>query len=204
MSKPEAWNKGKSPGKMKPLTRKEVRMIKDRLSSDLNDPKSVRDLALFSVAIDTMLRSSDLLALRVENIKGLRITLKQKKTGKSHVAEVSEATLATVQHWVKLSGKKTDDDFLFTGVKKGKDKAISREQYARLVKEWIGFLGKGYDLKEYSTHSLRRTKASILYDKTQNVEAIRQLLGHSSITSTSAYLNVDQNDALKIGRMIDL
>ena len=71
-------------------------------------------------------------------------------------------------------------------------------QYQRLVKGWLESLGLAAD--DYSTHSLRKTKASAIYDATKNVEAVRQLLGHSSVAATSHYLGVEQAKALDIAK----
>ena len=57
-------------------------------------------------------------------------------------------------------------------------------------------------MSEYSTHSMRKTKPSIIYDKTQNVDAVRRLLGQRSIVVTSAYLGVSDNSALELARNI--
>jgi len=51
-----------------------------------------------------------------------------------------------------------------------------------------------------STHSMRETKSSVIYEKTKNVDAVRRLLGQSSVTATSAYLGVSDNSALDLAR----
>jgi len=205
MTEKKIWNKGKAVGQMKPLSPKQVRMIKDALSSK-EDLKSLRDLALFSSAIDTMLRSVDLLELRVEDVQDDRGEMKdrfwllQQKTGKRHLVEISEATRGILRSWIEKS-RKFEEDFLFTGTRRGKYQAISREQYALLVKQWIREFAQA-DPKEYSTHSLRRTKAALVYKRTGNIEAVRQLLGQHNVNATSVYLNVGQEDALAIAREV--
>ena len=79
-----------------------------------------------------------------------------------------------------------------------KEQPISQMQYQRLVKGWLESLGLAAD--DYSTHSLRKTKASAIYDATKNVEAVRQLLGHASVAATSAYLGIEQAKALDIAK----
>lgn len=73
---------------------------------------------------------------------------------------------------------------------------ISRRQYARLVDEWVGAIGLRPE--EYGTHSLRRTKASIIYKATGNLRAVQILLGHTKIENTVRYLGVDMEDALAL------
>ena len=58
------------------------------------------------------------------------------------------------------------------------------------------------DVSRYSTHSMRKTKASVLFQKYRNVEAVRRLLGHRSVVATSAYLGVEDADATEIARSI--
>ena len=58
--------------------------------------------------------------------------------------------------------------------------------------------------EEYGTHSLRRTKASIIYKATGNIRAIQILLGHSKIENTVRYLGVDIEDALALAEKTEI
>jgi integrase len=60
------------------------------------------------------------------------------------------------------------------------------------------------DVSSFSTHSLRKTKSSVIYQKTQSVEIVRRLLGQSSVTATSAYLGIEDSDALEVARNINI
>jgi integrase len=73
---------------------------------------------------------------------------------------------------------------------------LSTRQYARLVDEWVSAVGLRKE--EYGAHSLRRTKASIIYKATGNLRAIQLLLGHTTIENTVRYLGVDVEDALAL------
>jgi integrase len=79
---------------------------------------------------------------------------------------------------------------------------ISTRQYARLVDEWV--TGIGLRREDYGTHSLRRTKASIIYKQTGNLRAVQILLGHTKIESTVRYLGVDVEDALALAEGMEL
>ncbi len=190
-------------GQRKALTVKQIKLIKSYLSSR-ETLLSKRDLALFSVAVDTMLRSVDLLKLKVSDFidnDGLFrevIEIKQQKTKKIVVVEISTNTQESVAEWIE-SSEKSLSDYLFTGFTRNNHKPLSRVHYAVMIKSWISDI-LGIDSSEYSTHSLRRTKASLVYSATQNVEVVRQLLGQSSITATSAYLNIGKKDALRLAR----
>ena len=79
---------------------------------------------------------------------------------------------------------------------------ISTRQYARLVRGWVEAIG--LDPSGYGTHSLRRTKAALIYRKTGNLRAIQLLLGHTKVDSTVRYLGVELEDALSIAEQIDI
>jgi integrase len=101
---------------------------------------------------------------------------------------------------MKASGSKSGD-YLFEGRPKSGN-PLSTRQYARLVDLWVGRIG--LDPSLYGTHSIRRTKATIIYRKTGNLRAIQILLGHSKIESTVRYLGVEVDDALEIAEQVDL
>ncbi len=195
-----AWNKGKSVGQKKPFTPRQVEMLKEFLANAVK----IKELALFSLGIDSMLRASDLLKLKVEDLldfKGqvkTQINLKQQKTKQSHTIRISATTAQAIDKLIKHE-KKYEDDWLFTAERWGKQKktALSYMKYTRLVKEWCKYLHL-VDPRDYNTHSIRRTRAAMVYKATGNIEAVRQLLGQKSVTSTSAYLNLSQQQALDL------
>ena len=187
----------------KPLSAKQVKSLSKLLE------EKPRDRALFHAGIDSMLRSSDLRQLRVEDVvdsMGLvreECSITQQKTKRTVIFTLSTTTRGAIQDWITTSGKR-GEDYLFSsrttrynGVELGQQ-PISQIQYQRLVKSWMELLGLAAD--DYSTHSLRKTKASAIYDATKNVEAVRQLLGHSSVAATSHYLGVEQAKALDIAK----
>lgn len=187
----------------KPLNAKQTKAISKLL---MDKP---RDRALFHVGIDSMLRSSDLRYLTVEDVidsKGdvkEECSITQQKTKKTVTFNLGETTRQALQDWIVASGKR-GADFLFSsrtksyGGKQLKQQPISQVQYQRLVKGWLESLGVATD--DFSTHSLRKTKASAIYEATKNVEAVRQLLGHRSVAATSAYLGIEQAKALDIAK----
>ena len=93
------------------------------------------------------------------------------------------------------------DDFVFPS-RIDHAKHISTRQYARLVDEWV--IGIGLRAEDYRTHSLRRTKASIIYKQTGNLRAVQILLGHTKIESTVRYLGIEVDDALAIAEQVDV
>lgn len=184
-------------GKKKPFTPKQVRLLKDILENK----KEIRDLALCSLGFNTMLRASNILKLTVEhvidgkgNIKS-EIALQQKKNQRRPV-EIFDESNKYVLELIKQDSL-YDNDHLFIG-SRDRNKHLTVRQLGNLVKKWSEYLG--LNPKEYRSHSLRRTRASYIYRKTGNIEAVRLLLGHSSVSSTSYYFDVDKRQALKIGR----
>ncbi len=90
---------------------------------------------------------------------------------------------------------------MFSG-RRGKGGCLSTRQYARLLSEWIA--GIGLDPTLFGTHSIRRTKATLIYRRTGNLRAVQLLLGHTKVESTVRYLGVEVDDALAIAEQIDI
>jgi integrase len=103
-----------------------------------------------------------------------RATVRQKKTGQPVKFEMTEQTREAIDNYLAAAGKKPGE-FIFGG-RRGRDRPITTRQYARLVGQWIA--GIGLDPRFFGTHSLRRTKATLIYRRTGNLRAVQLLLGH--------------------------
>ena len=194
------WNKGKLIGAKPPLRQKHVWAIRSMLQNELNK----RDQAMFNLAIDSKLRGCDIVAIRVDDVapNGYaidRATVRQRKTGRPVRFELTEQTRQAVDDYLKVSRKKPGE-FLFMGPKSGR--SMTPRQYGRLVSDW--FVGVGLDSHLYGTHSLRRTKATLIYRRTGNLRAVQLLLGHTKIESTVQYLGIDVDDALTLAEQVDV
>ena len=155
------WNKGKLIGAKPPLRPKHVWSIRTRLMVEGRP----RDLALFNLAIDSKLRGCDVVALKVEDVapNGYAINraiVRQKKTGRPVKFELTDQTREAVDDYLKAASKKPGE-FLFTG-RRGPGQNMTTRQYARLLSEWVASIG--LDPKLFGTHSLRRTKATLISD----------------------------------------
>ena len=106
-----------------------------------------------------------------------RATVRQRKTGRPVRFELTEQTREAVDDYLKAAGKQPGE-FLFTS-RRRPGEAMTTRQYARLVGEWIA--GIGLDRHIFGTHSLRRTKATLIYRRTGNLRAVQLLLGHSRV-----------------------
>lgn len=200
------WNKDKAVGQMAPFTPEQAGVIRSLLTAE----KKIRDLALFNTALDTMLRASDLLPLRVIDITDHNgdvvheFNIKQKKTGRAHLVALSPHTRDSIGDWLIASNKiKEPEAFVWTSIGNRKTgRHLTREQYANLVKNW-SYLAR-LDPKRHSTHSMRRSKSAAIYAATQNLAACQHLLGHKNIGSTALYLGVEQRAALDLAKRIKI
>ena len=195
------WNKGKLTGQKAPLKLKDIWAVRVRLQ--LTD--NTRDLALFNLAIDSKLRACDLVKIKVRDIShgdliAARAILMQQKTKRPVQFEITEPTRDAVNKWIHLAGLKSDD-FLFQSRLKNSEH-LSTRQYARIVHKWVSDIG--LDTASYGTHTMRRTKASLIYRRTKNLRAIQLLLGHSKIESTVRYLGIEVEDALEMAEQTEV
>jgi integrase len=195
------WNKGKLTGAKPPLRPKHVWSIRTKLQIE----GRLRDLALFNLAIDSKLRGCDVVAIKVEDVAAGgytadRAMVRQKKTGHPVRFELTEQTRQAVNDYLMAANKKPGE-FLFMG-HRGPEHGMTTRQYSRLVSEWIGSIG--LDPRLFGTHSLRRTKATLIYRRTGNLRAVQLLLGHTKIESTVRYLGIEVDDALAIAEQVDI
>ncbi len=165
----------------------------------------IRDLAMFDLAIDSKLRGCDVVRLKVEDVAPHgatvdRATVRQQKTGYPMRLELTEQTREAVDQYMR-SGDRRPGDFLFPS-RHGPDRPLSTRQHARLVSTWIAAIGR--DPAYCGTHSLRRTKATLIYRRTGTLRAVQLLLGHRKIESTVRYLGIKVDDALAIAEQVDV
>jgi len=196
-----AWNRGKIVAAKPPLKIKEVWAIRVRLQL----AERSRDLALFNLAIDSKLRGCDVVRVGIEDIllsKTLRsrASVVQQKTGKPVTFEITEQARTAIQGWLPQLGGRQRGPLFPSRV--NPKRGISTRQYARLVDGWVASIG--LDPSVYGTHSLRRTKATLIYRRTGNIRAVQLLLGHAKLESTVRYLGIEVEDALAIAEQVDV
>ena len=195
------WNQGKLIGAKPPLMARHVWSIRTRLQIE----GRIRDLAMFNLAIDSKLRGCDVVGMKVEDVAPnayalARATVRQRKTGRPVRFELTEQTRQAVDTYIREAGKRPGE-FLFTSRRRA-GVAMTTRQYARLVAEWIA--GIGLDPHLFGTHSLRRTKATLIYRRTGNLRAVQLLLGHTKMESTVRYLGIEVDDALAIAEQVEV
>ena len=197
----EPWNKGKLIGQKAPLKLKEIWAIRVRLELS----KRIRDLALFNLAIDSKLRACDLVKLKVRDIShgdriASRAIVMQQKTERPVQFEITEQTRKSIAEWLQLATLRSDS-FLFPS-RIHESPHLSTRQYARIVNDWVEEIG--LDPVNYGTHTMRRTKASLIYRRTKNLRAVQLLLGHTKLESTVRYLGIEVDDALEISEQTEI
>jgi integrase len=196
-----AWNAGRIVGAKRALKPQQVWAIRFWLDHE----RRLRDRALFDLAIDSKLRGCDVVKVRIGDlISGARVRARasvvQQKTGRPVQFELLESARTSILAWLEQRGG-TLEEYAFPS-RLDHTNHLSTRQYARLVDESI--TGIGLRPGDYGTHSLRRTKASIIYKATGNLRAVQILLGHTKIESTVRYLGVDVEDALHLAENTDV
>ncbi len=129
-----------------------------------------------------------------------RTMVMQQKTHKPVQFEITEQTRESISNWVEHA-RLGSGDFLFKSRFRGSTH-LSTRQYARIVEKWISQIG--LDPSAYGTHSMRRTKATLIYRRTRNLRAVQLLLGHTKLESTVRYLGIEVDDALDIAEQIEV
>lgn len=195
------WNKGKLVGQKAPLRLRDIWAIRVRLQI----AEKSRDLALFNLAIDSKLRACDLTTLRVRDVAhgehvSSRAIVMQQKTHHPVQFEITEQTRMALEAWMHQAHLRSED-CLFPSRLHGSDH-LSTRQYARIVKAWVTAIG--LDPALYGTHTLRRTKASLIYRRTKNLRAVQLLLGHTKLESTVRYLGIEVDDALEMAEQTEV
>lgn len=196
-----AWNAGRQVGAKRALKIRQIWAIRFFLDRE----GRMRDKALFDLAIDSKLRGCDLVKIKIGTLVTghdirTRAMVIQQKTGRPVQFEITTDARASLLAWLARRGGSLED-FAFPSRADPNDH-LSTRQYARLVDEWVTAIGLRRE--EYGTHSLRRTKASLIYKATGNLRAVQILLGHTKIENTVRYLGVDVEDALELAESTEV
>lgn len=195
------WNKGKLVDQKAPFKLREIWAIRVRLQLH----GRIRDLALFDLAIDSKLRACDLVRLRLRDVShgdrvSARAIIMQQKTQRPVQFEITEQTRHALTDWIRRAALQSDDH-LFPSRVHGSPH-LSTRQYARIVDGWVREIG--LDPTAYGTHTLRRTKASLIYRRTKNLRAVQLLLGHTKLENTVRYLGIEVDDALEMAEQTEV
>jgi integrase len=156
-----------------------------------------RELALFNLAIDSKLRVCDVAqGSRVSS----RAIVMQQKTHRPVQFEITEQPRDSLENWINQA-KLKPEQYLFPSWIHDSP-YLSTRQYARIVEHWVTSIG--LDPAAYGTHSMRRTKATLVYRRTKNLRAVQLLLSHTKLESTVRYLGIEVDDALEISEQTEI
>ena len=204
-TKRQAWNKGLEIGKRDGFTPDQVKRFR-RLLAD-HGVAGLRDLALFSTAIDTMLHGQNLLALVVGDVQrrdgSIRPVIEVARArGMPPVrCALSKTSTKALEKWISASGRKRTD-YIFPGHRRSHGPMTIRS-LSRLLKDWVA--EAGLDPADYGIESLRRTKALHILKGTGDLQTVRALLGHVQIESTARYLGLKSKaDPIEVSRAFDI
>jgi len=197
----QPWNKGKLVGQKAPLKLRDIWAIRVRLQIQ----SRLRELALFDLGIDSKLRACDLVKLRVRDVchgerAATRAVILQQKTQRPVQFEITAGTREALEAWVRQAALRPES-YLFPN-RTEPSQHVSTRQYARVVATWIEEIG--LDPATYGTHSIRRTKAALIYRRTKNLRAVQILLGHCKLESTVRYLGIEVDDALEMAEQTEV
>ena len=201
------WNKGIKVGPKDALTPDQVKRVRQSLAR--RGDRGLSDLALFSLAIDTMLQGPELLSLTVKDVQrsdgAIRLVIEvARRRGRPPVrCAVSKATANALGKWIAASGKGRAD-YIFSSRRSGPNHPMTVRQMNRGLKSWLA--EAGLNPKKYGKESLRRTKAIHILNGTGDVDAVRALLGHTMVESTVRYLRIaaKRTDSIAISRAFEL
>ena len=178
----------------RPFSKKQIQTLRKVLA------ENPRDLAILNTSISTCLRSSDLLNLKVGDVKSKwgeilgEFEVRMQKTSKTVRCQLSDDAQDALERWFHVSGKE-NDDFIFTSVRGGK-KPITSVAYRKIIRKWC--LECGWNPEYFSTHSLRRSLPSHLYSQTKDIRSCQLILGHESPANTALYLGIEEQNAFAL------
>jgi site-specific recombinase XerD len=205
-AKSRAWNKGIELGQKDAFTPDQVKRIRNVLAR--RGDQGLRDLALFSVAIDTMLQGPELLNLTVKDVRrsdgkirsAIEVARRRRKPPVR--CALSKISASALGKWIMMSGKKRTNH-IFSGRRGGSSRPMTARQLSRLLSLWVS--EAGLNPKKYGVESLRRTKALHILNGTGDLETVRALLGHTKIESTARYLRIaKRSDPIAISHAFNI
>lgn len=195
------WNKGKAIGQKAPLKAKDIWAIRVRLQIQ----RRTKELALFNLGFDSKLRGCDLVGLHLHDVfngsqVASRALVMQQKTHRPVQFEFTPISRESIEAWVREVNLRSDDH-LFPS-RTHESPHWGTRQYARILHGWVQEIG--LDTTAYGTHSMRRSKVSMIYKKTKNLRAVQILLGHTKLESTVRYLGIEIDDALNLAEQLEI
>ncbi|HEX9061384.1 MAG TPA: site-specific integrase [Clostridia bacterium] len=169
---------------------KTVEPIRDiNLINNLADylkEKNTRDYIMFVFGIYSGLRITDILNLKVKDVKNKdHINIQEQKTGKEKQFLIHPDIKKALKDFIK---SKNDDDFIFRS-RQGINKPITRSRAYDILYE----AAKKFKISNLGTHSMRKTFGYFLYQQTKDIVIVKEIFNHSDIATTMRYIGMSQD-----------
>lgn len=148
---------------------------------------------MFMLGIYTALRISDILRLKVKDVKGKQgITIREQKTGKQRIIEINARLKKELNIYV---AQKMDEEYLVAS-REGINKAVTRQRAYQV----LSVVGESCGIENIGTHTMRKTFGYHYYLKTKDVVVLQKIFNHSTPQHTLRYIGIEQctiNDAIR-------
>jgi integrase len=158
----------------------QIKQIKEYLKE-----KNERNYILFVMGINTGLRISDILKLKVGDLKGSHISMREMKTGKQKRIQITVALRREMKWYIE---EMEDHEYLIKS-RQGKNRPIGRSMAYKILSTTAAEFG----LDEIGTHTLRKTFGYHMYMQTKNIALLMEIFNHSSERVTLRYIGVNQD-----------
>jgi len=178
-----------------------------RIKGNLKEHKNPRDLLLFVLGINTGLRISDILPLKLSDVQDKKgdpknyIYLTEQKTHKQRKVVLNSEVKKALQIFFTKSDIYDLDTYLFTSEKNNKNRPLSKVRAWQLINEWCRKVGI---LERIGTHTLRKTLGYQMRKKGIAIEVIQRQLGHSSVKTTNEYIGINQEELEEVANKFTL
>lgn len=147
--------------------------------------KSERNYIMFMIGSNAGLRISDILPLRVRDVKGDCIEVTEQKTGKVREIPINDSLKRALKKYIK--GKR-DNEYLIKS-REGHNQPISRWMAYKILREAAEEVG----LNRVGTHTMRKTFGYNYYQRTKDLETLCKMLGHSDSKITKHYIGIEDD-----------
>lgn len=163
---------------------RDINMVYD--IADYLKARSKRNYMIFMFGIYTGLRISDILKLRVRDVKDKDfIYMREKKTNKEKRFPINDELKPILNDYIK---DKKEFEYLFES-RKGINKPITRQ----CIYSALNDAAKAFGLQHIGTHTLRKTFGYFLYQQTHDAVVIKEIFNHADISVTLRYIGINQD-----------
>jgi len=176
------------------------------IKRNLKEEKNPRNYLLFVMGINTALRISDLLSLKIKEVIDSKgdikkyLFVKERKTGRQAKIYINETLKEALNYYLDKSKGIDPDSYLFKSERS--NKKLDRVRTWGLIQEWTS--NAGLEGERYGTHTLRKTWGYQARMQGVSIEQISEKLGHKSVTVTRRYIGISQEEINQIEKKVEI